>query len=185
MERGEEERTLSTADLADPNPDGEQAGSEQEPAAANAPDTSRFSSRDQTDGRYDPLPDEANTEREELTEPGTADSRLKVGDASSSATTQSAATDTDMASPLFDTGQTERCQSEWEAIQTGFVDEPRRAVEEADRLVADLMQRLAASFAQERNQLETQWDRGDDVSTEDLRLALQRYRSFFRRLLQA
>jgi len=74
-------------------------------------------------------------------------------------------------------------QRRWEEIQTGFVDEPRRAVEEADALVADLMQRLATMFADERKQLEGQWDRGDDVSTEDLRVALQRYRSFFDRLL--
>jgi hypothetical protein len=74
-------------------------------------------------------------------------------------------------------------RARWEAIQTGFVDEPRRAVKEADALVADLMQRLEQTFAEERAGLETQWDRGDDVSTEDLRVALQRYRSFFQRLL--
>jgi hypothetical protein len=91
----------------------------------------------------------------------------------------------DAGSPLFETGQMQRFQTEWEAIQTGFVDEPRQAVERADSLVADLMQRLAAGFAEERNQLEAQWDRGDDVSTEDLRVALRRYRSFFGRLLQA
>jgi hypothetical protein len=74
-------------------------------------------------------------------------------------------------------------QQRWEAIQTQFVDEPRGAVEEADGLVANLMQELAASFAREREQLEAQWDRGEDISTEDLRIALQRYRSFFQRLL--
>src|ERR1035437_7113527 len=63
------------------------------------------------------------------------------------------------------------------------VDEPRRTVEEADKLVAAVMQRLAEGFANERSGLEKQWDRGDNVSTEDLRLALQRYRSFFDRLL--
>lgn len=71
----------------------------------------------------------------------------------------------------------------WNEIQTGFVDEPRRAVEDADALVAAAMQRLAEIFASERSQLENQWGRGDDVSTEDLCLALQRYRSFFGRLL--
>ena len=64
-----------------------------------------------------------------------------------------------------------------------FVDEPRRAVEEADGLVASAMKRLAEVFAEERSKLETQWDRGDQVSTEDLRIALQRYRAFFQRLL--
>jgi hypothetical protein len=65
------------------------------------------------------------------------------------------------------------------------VDEPRKAVEEADKLVASVMKRLAEGFANERSKLEKQWDRGDNVSTEDLRVALQRYRSFFDRLLSA
>ena len=74
-------------------------------------------------------------------------------------------------------------QSQWTEIQAGFVDEPRQAVERADGLVADAIKRLAETFANERGQLEGQWDRGGDVSTEDLRQALQRYRSFFSRLL--
>jgi len=74
-------------------------------------------------------------------------------------------------------------RTQWTDIQADFVDEPRRAVEQADALVADAIKRLAETFANERNQLEGQWDRGGDVSTEDLRQALQRYRSFFSRLL--
>lgn len=74
-------------------------------------------------------------------------------------------------------------RSSWDSIQAGFVDEPRRAVEDADQLVAQTMKRLAEMFAEERRGLESQWDRGDDVSTEDLRIALQRYRAFFGRLL--
>jgi hypothetical protein len=76
-------------------------------------------------------------------------------------------------------------QRQWEGIQTGFVDEPRQTVEQADALVATVMQRLAEGFAQERDRLEQQWGRGEDISTEDLRVALQRYRSFFQRLLSA
>jgi hypothetical protein len=87
--------------------------------------------------------------------------------------------------PLVSEAETRDVQSRWERIQGSFVDEPRRAVEEADSLVAELMQQLAQSFAQERERLEGQWDRGDKVSTEDLRVALQRYRSFFDRLLSA
>ena len=86
---------------------------------------------------------------------------------------------------LLDTADSGELRERWGDIQTGFVDEPRRAVEEADALVAELMQRLAESFSRERQTLEEQWDRGDDVSTEDLRVALQRYRSFFDRLLAA
>jgi hypothetical protein len=73
----------------------------------------------------------------------------------------------------------------WTTIQAGFVDSPRDAVQQADSLVAEVMQDLARSFAEERSHLEQQWDSGADVQTEDLRVALQRYRSFFQRLLAA
>jgi hypothetical protein len=85
--------------------------------------------------------------------------------------------------PLLPQDLTQDLRSRWDGIQTGFVDEPRKAVQQADELVAMAMKRLAETFANERNNLEQQWDRGDDVSTEDLRVALQRYRSFFHRLL--
>ena len=74
-------------------------------------------------------------------------------------------------------------RARWTDVQTGFVDAPRRAVEQADALVAELMQHLARTFADERGRLESQWDRGDDVPTDDLRTAFQWYRSFFERLL--
>ena len=85
--------------------------------------------------------------------------------------------------PLLSDDQTEGFTKRWREIQVGFVDEPRDSVARADTLVADLMQHLAASFSDERERLERQWDGGDDVSTEDLRVALTRYRSFFDRLL--
>ena len=87
------------------------------------------------------------------------------------------------ATPLLAPNDVETFRSRWNTIQTGFVDEPRQAVEQADRLVAEAIKRLAEGFAEERANLEAQWDRGDDISTEDLRVALQRYRSFFDRLL--
>ena len=86
--------------------------------------------------------------------------------------------------PLFSESEMADFRSQWSKVQTGFVDEPRQTVAEADKLVASVMQRLAEGFANERSGLEKQWDRGDDVSTEDLRVALQRYRSFFDRLLK-
>ena len=85
--------------------------------------------------------------------------------------------------PLFSAEEAVNLRSRWDAIQVGFVDEPRRSVQEADSLVATAMKRLAEQFAAERSTLEGQWDRGGDVSTEDLRIALRRYRSFFGRLL--
>jgi len=84
---------------------------------------------------------------------------------------------------LLPTDETGTFRSRWDTIQTGFVDEPRQSVEQADSLVAEVMQRLAEVFANERSNLEDQWSRGNDVSTEDLRIALRRYRSFFDRLL--
>jgi hypothetical protein len=86
--------------------------------------------------------------------------------------------------PLFSESEMGVFQSQWSKIQTGFVDEPRGTVEDADKLVAAVMQRLAEGFANERSGLEKQWDSGDNVSTEELRVALQRYRSFFDRLLK-
>ena len=85
--------------------------------------------------------------------------------------------------PLFPGSEAEALRERWTDIQAAFVDEPRRAVEQADGLVAEAIKKLAEMFAAERDRLEGQWDRGDDVSTEDLRQALQRYRSFFTRLL--
>ena len=86
-------------------------------------------------------------------------------------------------SALFGDDESTELRRSWEEIQSTFVDEPRHSVERADELVANVMQRLAVVFSNERTELESQWTRGDDVSTEDLRLALQRYRSFFDRLL--
>jgi hypothetical protein len=85
--------------------------------------------------------------------------------------------------PLFPGEELEGLRARWKEIQTAFVDEPRKAVEQADGLVASAMKRLAEVFADERSRLEQQWDRGDNVSTEALRVALQRYRAFFDRLL--
>lgn len=90
----------------------------------------------------------------------------------------------DRSAPLFGTEEGQHFRARWTEIQTAFVDEPRKAVEQADGLVAEAIKRLAEIFANERAKLEHEWDRGgDNVSTEDLRQALRRYRSFFDRLL--
>jgi hypothetical protein len=85
--------------------------------------------------------------------------------------------------PLFSGNQAQDLRSQWEHIQAGFVDEPKNAVEQADELVANTIKRLAEVFASERSKLESAWGKNEDVSTEDLRVALRRYRSFFNRLL--
>ena len=96
---------------------------------------------------------------------------------------EAAADDSERLESLVATEEADSFRERWSSIQTGFVDEPRQAVEQADGLVAELMQRLAQTFSEERQNLESQWSRGDDASTEDLRVGLQRYRSFFERLL--
>ena len=98
-------------------------------------------------------------------------------------TPQERTTDDEERSALFADDACQGLWKRWDDIQAGFVDEPRKAVQDADSLVAETMQQLANMFASERNNLEGQWGRGDNVSTEDLRVAFRRYRSFFKRLL--
>lgn len=86
------------------------------------------------------------------------------------------------AAPL-ETGESGRLRTRWSEIQGTFVDEPRTAVQQADVLVSDMIGRITRAFADELAALEGQWKAGTDVSTEDLRMVLQRYRSFFNRLV--
>ncbi|RKT53397.1 hypothetical protein [Saccharothrix australiensis] len=85
--------------------------------------------------------------------------------------------------PLFTTGEADGFQGEWRALQADFVDDPRDAVRRADELVAQVIQSLATTFAEHKRSLEGQWQAGGEADTEELRLALRRYRSFFDRLL--
>jgi hypothetical protein len=124
-------------------------------------------------------------QQEEFTDERTAQ-RTDSYDRSEAATTRTNSTnasETDERTALFSPDETNSLRGQWDSIQVGFVDEPRQAVEKADALVAGAMKRLAEVFAAERERLEKQWDRGDSVSTEELRLALRRYRAFFGRLL--
>ena len=85
--------------------------------------------------------------------------------------------------PLFPDDELHNYRARWDQVQASFVDEPRQAVGQADSLVANVVKRIAEQFSAEREKLETQWSKGQDVNTEDLRQALRRYRSFFDRLL--
>jgi len=84
---------------------------------------------------------------------------------------------------LLPPDQMERFRDHWDDIQAGFVDDPRSAVERAQQLVGQLVGELTSVFDSERRNLESQWNRGEDADTEGLRVALQRYRSFFQLLL--
>jgi hypothetical protein len=85
---------------------------------------------------------------------------------------------------LFPRQEVERFRVEWQEIQTRFVDDPHDSVQNADRLVAEVMRSLATTFTNHKHDLESSWQRGDKVETEDLRRALQHYRSFFNQLLE-
>lgn len=115
------------------------------------------------------------------------DTNAPAEDAPQRATTVDGPTSTEDQStePLFSPSDTERYRDQWTNVQGEFVDQPRDAVAQADRLVADLMQSLAAQFSETRTGLESQWNDSDNVSTEELRVAMTRYRSFFERLLSA
>lgn len=114
------------------------------------------------------------------TDPDLAPSTAPAAPAAADVGTPDTAT---KAGHLLAADDAEAFRARWTDVQHGFVDAPRQAVAQADGLVAELMQHLAKTFADERGRLEGQWDQGDDVSTEDLRTAFQRYRLFFERLL--
>jgi hypothetical protein len=84
---------------------------------------------------------------------------------------------------LLSREESEHYRTRWNEIQGKFVDEPRSAVQQADALVSEVIEQITQMFGNEHSSLEGQWNQGNDVSTEDLRKALQHYRSFFNRLV--
>jgi hypothetical protein len=141
--------------------------------------------------------DSAAQERSEPVGDGEADRPLSTADMAAAGRTPVAVPDPSLpaaggseidgdeggGAPLLSDDLAEAFRSRWQDVQADFVDDPPTAVEHADALVAEVMQRLADTFARERAGLERQWSGGGQASTEDLRIAVQRYRSFFQRLL--
>jgi hypothetical protein len=109
--------------------------------------------------------------------------RTGTGDRSTDLRQQPAVGGDEQLAALFATDMADDFRSRWDAVQIGFVDDPRQAVRQADELVAEVMKSLAESFSAERDRLESQLEQQDSASTENLRVALRRYRSFFQRLL--
>jgi hypothetical protein len=174
-----EDESLSTRDLA---------GTQREvPLESAAEPTARDAAPAEQDTRFERRPADADAHAghsseaiaDEPTEPPVSATEADADRA------RGQAEDIDEAGSLLPEGEESDFQRRWEEIQTRFVDDPRQAVEDADALVAGVMQRIAEGFAQARDGLESQWSRGEDVGTEELRVALQRYRGFFRRLLSA
>ena len=196
---GERREDLSTADLAGQQP--------RDPARADRTEADREHRHDRAPGdlaRDDLEPSPARTEdraadrapdadldrdrlrQDDRTIEGATDrvpAAAAVGEPAATMAPDAGAAGTTTAGPLLATDHAEGFRARWTDVQNGFVDAPRQAVEQADELVAEVMQHLARTFADERGRLEGHWDRGDEVSTDDLRTAFQRYRSFFERLL--
>jgi hypothetical protein len=173
----EHHESLSTRDLAPPGSATEEVrDSEREAEPARSTATDRASVQAGEPRRADVSPNQ------EQYEPS-ADAQGADMPNGSGQPVSAAGEERDDGQPLFSEELSASYQLRWEQVQTRFVDEPRGAVKDADGLVAKLMQQLAEGFAEERERLEAQWDRGEDISTEELRVALTRYRSFFQRLL--
>ena len=174
--RRTDDARLSTADLA--------------AAGERANERANERTSDQTSAQRPPQPAQAGqpaaarpvSDRDVTREVQRAQQQQQAAVAGATAASRQAA-EQERPTPMFGRDETNDFHQRWVDIQTGFVDEPRQAVERADALVAAAIKRLAESFAQERSALEQQWARGADVSTEDLRLALRKYRGFFDRLL--
>jgi hypothetical protein len=134
------------------------------------------------DGRSDVDLNKAMTTTKE--QPRTRTERGDIGGTENTATTTTSRTPASGDNvPLFAQESLEDYRGRWDRVQVAFVDEPREAVQQAHDLVAEMVERLTRRFMEQRDQLEGTWSRGGDVSTEDLRQAMQRYRSFFNRLL--
>ncbi|WP_330285667.1 hypothetical protein [Streptomyces sp. NBC_00576] len=116
-------------------------------------------------------------------DPDTQDEPMGAESGTQHQATDPAARTEDEAPQLLTPEDEEGFRTRWQEVQNEFVDDPRDAVHTADALVADVMQKLAATFADHKQELEGQWNRGEQADTEDLRLALRHYRSFFNRLL--
>jgi hypothetical protein len=177
--RFERERTATSDPAA-----GTEAGT---PAAPDVPATSGVAASGGDAGATTADPAASDPTGQTMREPAGAQqtgggAETAAGEPSRPAMAQGA--DTDMGA-LLPQAEQDGFMSRWEEIQILFVDDPRQAVETADTLVANVMQQLADGFAAERERLEGMWGRGEDVGTEDLRVALQRYRTFFHRLLAA
>jgi hypothetical protein len=149
---------------------------------ADRPDNQELTTADLAQGSR-PDTTEEETDTETLGPRPVSSERNAERNIENRGTAQFGAKAEESSAPLFPNNELEGLRTRWNEIQTAFVDEPRKAVEQADNLVASAMKRLAEVFSDERSKLEKQWDRGDSVSTEDLRIALQRYRTFFQRLL--
>ena len=136
-----------------------------------------------------------STERRQMDDEATSNEEIQPGDEgttpqpsapeSMSDRSEQTTADEGVREPVLPADRTAGYRGRWDDIQSRFVDDPRSSVEQADTLVLEVVQDLQTTFGSERSSLEAQWQSGEDVQTEELRVALRRYRSFFDRLLSA
>lgn len=166
MNTSHDEKTSSTADLAAATDRDEQAPP---PGTGEQPDMREI----RGEGELQGMPQEGDR-YEQMRESGSEVAGGRTGDQAEPGDQG------EQLAPLFLSQVAQGFRSQWDEVQIGFVDDPAQAVRRADELVAQVMKNLAETFAAERANVESQMDQGD---TEHMRVALQRYRSFFQRLL--
>jgi hypothetical protein len=173
------------------DPQAEQADSSTAPTApSNAPTEStipadEWSAAETEAGRRVPAQDSTNqTGAETYSSPAHAESAI-TGTETAGATPDPTRSGTESSTeqPLFADDELAELRARWDTVQTGFVDDPKDCVQKADGLVSDVVEQLTNGFTEARSRLEQHWGRGEEASTEDLRVALKRYREFFDRLL--
>ena len=163
----ENHENLSTADLV--------AGTEAQRVDPHIGQDARAYQRE-------PLPQDAGRTMRGEYRPAEGDLPMQ-GEAMQQPTQDMSSHQVEQLAALFPPGVAEDFRNRWDSVQIGFVDDPRQVVRQADELVAQVMKTLAASFAEQRSRLEAGLMQGDQGNTEDLRMALRGYRSFFQRLL--
>lgn len=164
---------LSTDDIAQPRDRIAPGG----PASTPSEDAPMFP------GESTPTPSQSAEDEAAVAGSSTRDEMVEADSSEQSQATGQDGDEEDEAPRLLTPEDEEGFRTRWEQVQNKFVDDPRDAVHTADALVADVMQKLATTFADHKQELEGQWNRGEQANTEDLRQALRHYRSFFNRLL--
>ncbi len=203
MTTHDEQTNTTTTPTADDDSAARQEYSspEAEPATAQHRQSAAAEPSSATMRTEPPTADDDSAARQEYssagTEPATAQPRQSAAAEPSSATmrtdppaaqTEPSETETGISTDQSRTNSlfaddTSGLRSRWDDVQAAFVDDPKECVQKADTLVAEVVEQLTNGFSEARSRLEAQWSRGEEASTEDLRLALKRYREFFQRLL--
>jgi hypothetical protein len=124
-----------------------------------------------------------SAEQVKLSDEGAASSTQRTGSSTQRMESSAQPSESSTEELLFAADELSGLRSRWDEVQSGFVDDPRESVQKADGLVSDVIDQLTTGFSEVRSRLEKRWARGEEASTEDLRLALKRYRAFFERLL--